>query len=66
MDNHKQVTISIFVLLKHDKNAILFLIKYAWKFFSCMHTNKKTYFCIFFLIMNFEFLFCINNENMIF
>jgi hypothetical protein len=48
MDNHKQVTISIFVLLKHDKNIILFLIKYAWKFFSCVHTNKKTYFCIFF------------------
>jgi len=48
MDNHKQVTISIFVLLKHDKNAILFLIKYAWKFFSYMHTNKKNIFLYFF------------------
>jgi hypothetical protein len=48
MDNHKLVTISVLVFLKHDKNAPLFLENKHEKplEFSRIHENK-TYFCIF-------------------
>jgi hypothetical protein len=54
MDNHKLVTISVLIFLKHDKNAPLFLENKHEKplEFSRIHEKKKHIF-VFFKMTNF-------------
>jgi len=44
MDNHKLVTISIFGFFKHEKDAIFFYEKYAWKNFKIWPYATKYFF----------------------
>jgi len=52
MNNHKLVTISIFGFFKHEKNAIFFNEKYAWKIFRIWPYATK-YFSLFENVLSF-------------
>jgi hypothetical protein len=54
MNNHKLVTISIFGFFKHEKDAIFFYEKYAWKNFRIWPYAIK-YFSLFENVLSFFF-----------